>query len=302
MRYRTFSDFLRQHFPAHKVQKIAVDAGFGCPNRDGAKGFGGCTYCADDTFTPPTLTLEDGIRRFSGKYPAMKYLVYFQNHTNTYAPVDILRRKYEKALGGPDVVGLVIGTRPDCLGDDIVDYLADISRRYFLLVEIGLETTSDMTLRRINRRHTWEEACHAVRRLAACGIHVGAHLILGLPGETPADCLRHADRLAALPLATLKLHRLQLIRHTPMADEYLARPDDFHLFTLDEYIDLVIHFLQRTPASVAFDRFVAQSPPDRLLLPDQGLKNYRFTALLQRRLTECDTFQGAALHPRNTEK
>ncbi|MDR3126999.1 MAG: TIGR01212 family radical SAM protein [Tannerellaceae bacterium] len=300
MRYFTFSDLLSRYFHC-KVQKITVDAGFGCPNRDGTKGVGGCTYCADDTFSPPTLTVEDGIRFFSGKYPDMKYLVYFQARTNTYAPLDALRSKYEEALSHPAVAGLVIGTRPDCLPADVLDYLSDIARRSFLLVEFGIESTSDVTLRRINRRHTWEEAQEAVRRTAEQGILTGAHLILGLPGESSTDFLLHAQRLAALPLTTLKLHQLQLIRHTPMAGEYLARPDDFPLFTVDQYIDLVIDFIERIPQHVAFDRFVAQSPPHRLLLPGWGLKNYQFSALLQRRLDARDAFQGALLL-KNTRK
>ncbi|MDR3129716.1 MAG: TIGR01212 family radical SAM protein [Tannerellaceae bacterium] len=300
MRYFTFPEFLRQYFPC-KVQKITVDAGFSCPNRDGTKGFGGCTYCRNDTFSPGTTTIEEGISFFSRKYLDMKYLVYFQSRTNTHAPLPVLRAKYEEALAYPGVVGLVIGTRPDCLPDDVLDYLADIARRTFLLVEFGIESTSDDTLRRINRCHTWDEAQDAIRRTAARNILTGAHIILGLPGESHTDFLRHADHLAALPLTTLKLHQLQLIRHTPMASEYITHPDDFHLFTVDEYVDLVIDFLERIPQGVAFDRFVAQSPPNRLLLPVWGLKNYQFTTLLHRRLTVRDTCQGIFLS-KNTEK
>lgn len=298
-RYREFGDFLRERFP-FKAQKIAINAGFTCPNRDGSKGRGGCTYCNNQTFNPSycqtdksvTDQLAEGVRFFSRKYPEMRYLAYFQAYTSTYGEQERLERLYEEALGYPGVVGLVIGTRPDCMPDRLLDYLARLSERVLVLVEYGVESTLDRTLRRINRGHDFAEAEEAIRRTAARGIAVGAHLILGLPGESRDEILGHADRLSDLPLATLKLHQLQLIRHTRMALEFERRPEDFHLFTADEYIDLAIDFIERLDPAIALERFVSQSPKELLIAPDWGLKNYEFTARVNRRLAERDSWQG----------
>lgn len=298
-RYREFGDFLRERFP-FKAQKIAINAGFTCPNRDGSKGRGGCTYCNNQTFNPGYCQtdksvadqLAEGVRFFSRKYPEMRYLAYFQAYTSTYGEQERLERLYEEALGYPGVVGLVIGTRPDCMPDRLLDYLARLSEQVLVLVEYGVESTLDRTLRRINRGHDFAEAEEAIRRTAARGIAVGAHLILGLPGESRDEILGHADRLSDLPLTTLKLHQLQLIRHTRMALEFERQPEDFHLFTVDEYIDLAIDFIERLDPAIALERFVSQSPKELLIAPDWGLKNYEFTARVNRRLAERDTWQG----------
>lgn len=298
-RYREFGDFLRERFP-FKAQKIAINAGFTCPNRDGSKGRGGCTYCNNQTFNPGYCQtdksvadqLAEGVRFFSRKYPEMRYLAYFQAYTSTYGEQERLERLYEEALSYPGVVGLVIGTRPDCMPDRLLDYLARLSERVLVLVEYGVESTLDRTLRRINRGHDFAEAEEAIRRTAARGIAVGAHLILGLPGESRDEILGHADRLSELPLTTLKLHQLQLIRHTRMALEFERRPEDFHLFAVDEYIDLAIDFIERLDPAIALERFVSQSPKELLIAPDWGLKNYEFTARVNRRLAERDSWQG----------
>ena len=298
-RYREFGDFLRERFP-FKAQKIAINAGFTCPNRDGSKGRGGCTYCNNQTFNPGYCQtdksvadqLAEGVRFFSRKYPEMRYLAYFQAYTSTYGEQERLERLYEEALSYPGVVGLVIGTRPDCMPDRLLDYLARLSERVLVLVEYGVESTLDRTLRRINRGHDFAEAEEAIRRTAARGIAVGAHLILGLPGESRDEILGHADRLSELPLTTLKLHQLQLIRHTRMALEFERQPEDFHLFTVDEYIDLAIDFIERLDPAIALERFVSQSPKELLIAPDWGLKNYEFTARVNRRLAERDSWQG----------
>lgn len=298
-RYREFGDFLRERFP-FKAQKIAINAGFTCPNRDGSKGRGGCTYCDNQTFNPGYCQtdksvadqLAEGVRFFSRKYPEMRYLAYFQAYTSTYGEQERLERLYEEALDYPGVVGLVIGMRPDCMPDRLLDYLARLSERVLVLVEYGVESTLDRTLRRINRGHDFAEAQEAIRRTAARGIAVGAHLILGLPGESRDEILGHADRLSDLPLTTLKLHQLQLIRHTRMALEFERRPEDFHLFTVDEYIDLAIDFIERLDPAIALERFVSQSPKELLIAPDWGLKNYEFTARVNRRLAERDSWQG----------
>lgn len=298
-RYKDFGDFLKGAFPC-KVQKISVNAGFTCPNRDGTKGWGGCTYCNNQTFSPEyCLTekpvgqqLDEGIRFFSRKYPDMKYLAYFQAYTNTYGEIEALKQKYEEALAFPGVVGLIIGTRPDCMPDDLLEYLARRSRDVFIMVEYGVETTLDATLIRINRGHSWEEARSTIVGTASKGIYTGAHVILGLPGESREDLLRHADLLSELPLTTLKLHQLQLIRQTRMGREYEEHPEHFLLYSVDEYIELVIDFLERLNPSIVVERFVSQSPKELLIAPDWGLKNYEFTAKLNHRIRERDTWQG----------
>ena len=242
--YNEFPLFLKRYFP-YKVQKISLNAGFTCPNRDGSKGYGGCTYCNNQTFNPEycrteksvTQQLEEGKIFFAHKYPEMKYLAYFQAYTNTYGELEALKRKYEEALTVPDVVGLVIGTRPDCMSDALLHYLEEVKKHTFLLVEYGIESTNDATLRRINRGHTYQDTVDAVERTAGCGILTGGHVILGLPGERHEDLVAQASTLSRIPLTTLKMHQLQLIRGTRMAHEYEQHPEDFHLFDVEEYID-----------------------------------------------------------------
>jgi radical SAM protein (TIGR01212 family) len=297
--YRDFGNFLKEIFP-YKVQKISINAGFTCPNRDGKKGFGGCTYCNNQTFSPEYChteksvkeQLEEGIRFFSRKYPEMKYLAYFQAYTNTYDEIDRLIAKYEEALSFPDVVGLIIGTRPDCMPNELLDYFSTLSQNKFVMIEYGLESTSDRTLIRINRGHTHAESEDAILRTTDRGIYTGVHLILGLPGESKEEILHHADVLSALPITTLKLHQLQLIRHTRMAKEFEETPEEFHLYTADEYIDLVIDFMERLNPRIVVERFVSQSPKELLIAPDWGLKNFEFTAKVNKRIAERNTYQG----------
>lgn len=283
-----------------KAQKISLHAGFTCPNRDGKVGTGGCTYCNNQTFNPdycaPTKSvaqqLEEGKRFFARKYPDMKYLAYFQAYTNTYDSFSHLKAKYEEALSVPDVVGLIIGTRPDCMPPNLLRYLSELNRHTFLLVEYGVESVYDATLLRLNRGHTHAQTADAITRTVAQGIRVGAHLILGLPQESREDMLAEAEVLSSLPLTTLKLHQLQLIKGTRMAEEYFAHPEHFHLFTADEYIDLVIDFLERLRPDLVLERFVSQSPSSLLALPGWGLKNHEFVAKVRRRMEERDSWQG----------
>ena len=301
MRYNDFAGFLAGEFP-FKVQKISVNAGFTCPNRDGTKGFGGCTYCNNQTFNPAycrddrsvTMQLEEGKRFFARKYPQMKYLAYFQAYTNTYGELELLKRMYEEALAVEGVVGLVIGTRPDCMPDSLLDYLEEVNRRTFLLVEYGIESADDRTLERINRGHSFACTEDAVRRTAARGIRTGGRVILGLPGESREDLIKQAERLSELPLTTLKMHQLQLIRGTRMAHEYALHPEEFHLFSADEYIDLVIDYVEHLRPDLILERFVSQSPRELLIAPDWGLKNHEFTDRVKKRMKERDAWQGKA--------
>ena len=298
-RYNEYGFWLKEQLGV-KAQKISLNAGFTCPNRDGRVGTGGCTYCNNQTFNPDycatdksiTQQLEEGKRFFARKYPDMKYLAYFQAYTNTYDALSTLKAKYEEALSVPDVVGLVIGTRPDCMPPDLLDYLEELNHRTFLIVEYGIESVYDATLLRINRGHTHAQTVDAIIRTAARGIRVGAHLILGLPGETREDMLHEATVLSELPLTLLKLHQLQLIKGTRMAEEYATNPSDFHLFTPDEYIDLIIDFLERLRPDLVLERFVSQSPSSLLAIPGWGLKNHEFVAKVKQRLAQRNAYQG----------
>lgn len=298
-RYNEYGAWLKQMFP-FKVQKISLNAGFTCPNRDGSVGVGGCTYCNNQTFNPAycqteksiTQQLEEGKQFFGRKYPEMKYLAYFQAYTNTYGSVSDVIQKYEEALRVPDVVGLVIGTRPDCMPDELLDYLEELNKRTFLVVEYGIESVFDETLLRINRGHDHASTVSAVQQTASRGIITGGHIILGLPGESKEKLMEEAKILSKLPLTTLKLHQLQLIKGTRMADEYFANPSDFHLFTADEYIDLVIDFIERLNPSIVLERFVSQSPASLLAVEGWGLKNYEFVDKVRKRLDEREAFQG----------
>lgn len=297
--YRDFGCFLKENFP-FKVQKISLNAGFTCPNRDGTKGYGGCTFCNNQTFNPDycrteksiTQQLEEGRAFFSGKYPQMKYLAYFQAYTNTYADIDSLMAKYKEALSVDGVVGLVIGTRPDCMPDALLHELEKLNRQTFLLVEYGIESANDNTLALINRGHTFAQTCEAVRRTVACGIRVGGHVILGLPQEEREELLRQAEVISGLPLTTLKLHQLQLIRGTKMARQFAEHPEWFHLYSAEEYIDLVIDYVERLRPDLVLERFVSQSPKSLLIAPDWGLKNHEFTDKVCKRMRERGAYQG----------
>ena len=291
MKYVEFGPWLQSELGC-KVQKISVNAGMTCPNRDGTLGTGGCTFCNNQTFNPAycrteksvTQQLEEGKQFFARKYPAMKYLAYFQAYTNTYAELDRLVSLYEEALRVPDVVGLVIGTRPDCMPDNLLDYLEELNRRTFLIVEYGVESANDETLFRINRGHTFRQSCEAICRTAERGIRVGAHVILGFPWEPFDELMRQAEEIGRLPLTTLKLHQLQIIRGTQLAREYAEHP--WAVPTAEEYIDLVLHYISRLPYGLVMERFVSQSPPEMVIAPQWGLKNHEFANLLRNRMVK----------------
>lgn len=291
MFYKDYSHWIREQFP-FRVQKISVDAGFSCPNRDGRLSSGGCTFCDNKTFNPSycdraksiTQQLEEGKAFFAKKYPEMKYLAYFQAYSNTYAPLEELKRKYEEALAVDDVVGLVIGTRPDCVSDDVLDYLQQLNQCTFLIVEYGIESANDDTLRRINRGHTFDCSRQAIIKAHQRGLLTCGHIILGLPGEDEDEMLHQASTISQLPLDILKLHQLQIIKGTPLAKEYEAHP--FHVFSAEEYVNLVIRYVSQLRNDLVLERFVSQSPPDMVIAPKWGLKNHEFTDLLNKRIRE----------------
>lgn len=300
--YYDFAEFLSKHFP-YKVQKISINAGFTCPNRDGSKGRGGCTYCNNQTFNPdyckPVMSvaeqLEQGKQFFARKYPQMKYLAYFQAYTNTYGELERLKSLYEEALAVEDVVGLVIGTRPDCMPEDLLEYLEELSEKAFVLVEYGAETSKNDTLALINRGHSWEDTVDAVIRTKKHNLLCGIHLIIGLPGENIEDILSTADAVSKLPLDTVKLHQLQLIRGTRMAQQVEKGELSIIQWTAEEYIDVCLAFLRRLSPSIAVERFVSQSPAALLISPKWGLKNYEFTNLLMNRIRLTKTLQGSEM-------
>lgn len=298
-RFNDFPSHFRRLFK-QRVQKISLDTGFTCPNRDGSRGRGGCTYCNNQTFNPNYCNLEisindqlnKGIEFFAGKYPEMMYLAYFQAYTNTYSPLENLKLLYNEALQHPRVTGLVVATRPDCVNEEILDFLQQLSEQVYVMVEYGVESHLDRTLYHINRGHTFEESVKALEATARRNIHTCAHLILGLPGETYTDFMEQAKIISQLPVENLKLHQLQIHKGTVMAKQYLQNPGAFHLFSADEYVDLVVDYLEHLNPKIVVERFISQSPPDLLIAPRWGLKNFEFVAKVESRLKKRETWQG----------
>jgi len=298
-RYNDFPTYFRNKF-SERVQKVSVDAGFTCPNRDGTKGKGGCTYCNNKTFKPTYCNLEksvtqqiqQGVDFFSKKYKAMKFLAYFQAYTNTYAPLEDLKRLYEEALQHPKIVGLVISTRPDTIDEELLDYLAELSQRTYVMVEFGMESHLDKSLKLINRGHTFADSVWALEQTAQRGINNCAHLILGLPGENRNDWLEQAKIISQLPVKNLKLHQLQIHKGTVLEKQYREKPEQFHLFSAEEYIELVVDYLELLHPEIIVERFISQAPPEMLLAPKWGLKNFEFVAKVEKRLAQRDTWQG----------
>lgn len=298
-RYNDFSGHFRKKFNG-RVQKISIDAGFSCPNRDGLKGSGGCSYCNNRTFSPEycnleksvTSQLKEGIDFFSRKYKSMQYLAYFQSYSNTYAPLANLKALYEEALSHPEVVGLVIATRPDCVNTEILDYLQSLALDHYIMVEFGVESHKNTSLDRMNRGHHFEESVWALNETARRNIHNCAHLILGLPGENETDWLDQAKVISKLPVENLKLHQLQIHKGTRMYREYLQNEADFNMFTVDQYLDLTVKYLELLNPRIIVERFVSEAPDELLIAPRWGLKNFEFTARLEKLLAERDTWQG----------
>lgn len=298
-RYSNYNILLKEEF-AERVQKISINAGFTCPNRDGKKGYGGCTYCNNQTFVPGycepqkniTQQIKEGIAFFRHKYQTQKYIAYFQSYTNTYGGIEHLKSMYQEALSYPGVIGLVIGTRPDCVNDELLDYFSILNRQYYIMIEYGVESTKDSTLDFINRGHSYADAVQMITKTADRGIRTGVHLILGLPLETKDDIIQHAHNLSLLPITALKLHQLQIIRGTVMAKQYAAHPEWFKLMTAEEYVDVVIDFLEVLHPNIALERFISQSPKSYLIAPEWGLKNFEFVHKIEKRLSERDTWQG----------
>ena len=298
-RYNDFGTYIKGKFNG-KVQKISINAGFTCPNRDGNKGFGGCTFCNNESFKPsycePVMDIKDqiekGISVFRQRHPQARYLAYFQSYTNTYGLLDELIALYEEALSYPGVEGLIVGTRPDCLPNELLNYFAELQKKTYITVELGVESTHNPTLLAVNRGHTFEETQDALFRLKEREIPSGAHLILGLSGENRNQMLNHAQELSKLPLNFLKIHQLQYIKGSLLGKAYQQNPDGCPVFEVNDYIELVVDFLELLSPHIVVERFASQAPHNLLLAPKWGLKNFEFVRLVEKRLAERDTWQG----------
>lgn len=310
-RYNSFVGYFKRKY-GERLQKIVLDSGFTCPNRDGKVGRGGCTYCDNAAFHPSYSTpgksilqqLDEGIEFHKVRYRTTEhYLAYFQSFSNTYAPLERLRTLYEEALSHPSVVGIVVGTRPDCVDEQKLDYLAGLARDHVIIIEYGIESCYDSTLLRINRGHDFETAVRAVRMTAERGLDVGAHFILGLPGETRQMMLDSCELINELPLRSVKFHQLQIVKGTVMEKEFSQRPEDFERFSLDEYLDFFVDMLERLRPDLFIERFVGEVPPRFVNETPWGLiRNVELLRLLEKRLEERDSWQGRLLDGSHDDK
>lgn len=304
-RYTSHTPHLRAATGCRNIRKISVDAGFTCPNRDGLLSHDGCTFCRNDAFTPAycsarksiTEQIDEGMRFHAARRrEADGCIVYFQSFSNTYAPLERLAQIYDEALRHPGVVGMVIGTRPDTVDDSKLDYIADLARDRYVAVEYGIESTDDLTLRLVNRRHDFATARRAVEQTAERGIDVGAHFILGLPDRDRQAQIDEAAIIATLPLTSVKFHRLQIFRSTPMADMWQRQPERFASWSAEEYIDILTQIIRRLPPSMAIERLSGEVPPRYLLTrPWQGIRSGELWGMLDKRMEQLDARQGDML-------
>ena len=300
-RFNSYAAYFRRVF-GHRMQKVTINAGFSCPNRDGKISTGGCTFCDNAAFTPSycdsaksiTQQIDEGIEFHRKRYrTAQQYLAYFQSFSNTYAPLERLRECYDEALAHPDIAGIVVGTRPDCVDEQKLDYFAELSRKKYVTIEYGVESCYDETLRRINRGHDFATAERAIRMTAERGIHCGAHFILGLPGESDEMLIEQVERINALPLTTIKFHQLQLFRGTPLAREWDEHPERFRFWTIEEYLDLFVEILRRLRPDIVVERFAGEAPPRYHHTEGWGLvRNEQLLAMLDKRLELRGVHQG----------
>lgn len=300
-RFNSYSDYFKLVFGG-RAQKISIDAGFTCPNRDGTISTGGCSFCNNNAFNPSycrpeksiSQQIEEGIAFHRRRYRrAQTYLAYFQPYTNTHKPIHELQKIYGEALSHPLVSGIVVGTRPDCVNEEILNLLGEIKKTHYVMIEYGIESVYDETLKRVNRGHDFATAEKAVRTTAECGIPCGAHFILGLPGETPQMMLDGIDIISKLPLTTIKFHQLQIFKDTPMADDFRNHPSDYHLFDLQSYIDFIVHVIEKLNPRFVIERLAGEVPPRFLVSePWMSLRYDQVLHLIEDKMEELDTFQG----------
>lgn len=300
-RFNAYSNYFTKIYGG-RLQKVSIDAGFTCPNRDGSSGSGGCTYCNNDAFNPsychPSKSISEqlkmGIDFLKHRYHRpVGYLAYFQAYSNTYAPLDKLRVLYNEALSFPGITGLIIGTRPDCIDDEKLDFIKSLSEKHFVAVEYGVESCYDRTLKRINRGHTFADAVNAIEKTVSRKIKTGAHFIFGLPGESYNDMMDQADIISGMRLDTVKFHQLQIIKGTVMEKEYYQNPADFRLFEFTEYVEFFVKFLERLNPAIVVERFSGEAPPDILARQLWGKKRTeQIVRIIENRLEELKTWQG----------
>ena len=298
--YNDYSGYIKNKFGT-RVQKISVNTGATCPNRDGTKGTGGCIYCDNEAFNPAyalssktiSQQLTEGIQYFSKKYPSQKYIAFFQSFTNTYQPVDIIRKNVEEALSYPGVVGVSLATRPDCVSDEILEMLSGFAKKHFIVVEYGVESSLNKTLELINRCHTWEDSIDAIRRTSGYGLKTCAHLIIGLPGETEKDFIHHAQEISKLPVDFIKMHQLQILSGTQASELYKKDPEIFRIFSVDDYTDIMCGFITHLSPSIIIERFSGESTPGRVIAPKWNRKkNFEITEIIRSKLKERNLTQG----------
>lgn len=300
-RFNSYNEYFKREF-GERVQKVSIDAGFTCPNRDGTLAVGGCTYCNNEAFNPSYCQpnkpipkqLEEGIEFHLKRYRrANKYLAYFQTYSNTFAPLDKLKKIYSEALKHPGIIGLVIGTRPDCIDNEKLEYFSKLSEKYYIILEYGIESCYDKTLKLINRQHSFGQSVDAIEKTAAYGIKTGAHLIFGLPGESREEMMEEAEIISQLPINNIKFHQLQIIKNTQMALDYSNDPGAFNLFSLEDYIDFIIAFIEKVPPHFIIERFTGEVPPRFLAGPNWGLiRNDEVNHRIDQRMDELNTWQG----------
>lgn len=296
-RYYDLNTYFRNLFGC-RVQKIAVDAGLTCPNRDGTLSAGGCIYCnargsgtgAHASGLSVSRQLEQGKAYLSGRYQAKKFIAYFQSFTNTYAPVPMLRALWEEALTVPDVVGISVGTRPDCAGEAVLDLLEDMSQRRLVWIEYGLQSVHNATLRLINRGHDFECFEGAVEATRKRSLNICAHVILGLPGENRDDMLETARVIGGMDIQGVKLHLLYVVKGTGLARLY--RQGEFRCLEQQEYVDLVCRFLELLPPRMVIQRLTGDPHPEELIAPDWSLRKTETLGLIKGRLESENSWQG----------
>ncbi len=300
-RFHSLADYYKQRHGS-RIQKVSIHAGFTCPNRDGSKGRGGCTFCNNKGFNPSycheessiTEQIETGLRFLKKRYKrAQIFVAYFQAYSNTYGEIPVLKKLYGEALAHPEISGLSIGTRPDCVDDEKLDYLAELNQKYLISVEYGVETCYENTLLRINRGHTFAESVEAIEKTAARQLHTGIHLIMGLPGESREQMLEQSQIISQLPVNSVKFHQLQIVKNTPMADEFLIHPENFQFFEPDEYVDFMIRFLENLRPDIAIERFAGEVPPQYNLRKSwKGLRSDQVIIMIEKELEMRNTWQG----------
>jgi len=300
-RFFSFTDYCKKKYGS-RIQKVSVNAGFTCPNRDGSKGTGGCSFCNNQGFSPSYChddydideQIEKGLSFIRKRYKKAKlFIAYFQSYSNTYDTLPILRQRYHQALAHPFVSGISVGTRPDCIDEEKLDFLGELSEKYIVNVEYGVESCYEDTLLRINRGHTFKDSVRAIEQTASRGIHTGIHMIIGLPGETKEQILQQSEIISTLPVNSVKFHQLQIVSETAMAKDYYNNPGQFHFFEPAEYANLMAEFIARLRPDISIERLAGEVPPGYNLRTSwKGIRSDEMIRLIEQQLEVKNLWQG----------